>query len=487
MSSNLGAIGRLPVEVLSLIALQQLDGKGIYSLRLVCKAFKALVTPLAFKTLPFVRNYSDNNHGNQLVTQIQALATGASPYSQWAHTLLIDHGGLYPYLKRSPSYETNKKKALDGRAQFLVPAIESLRNLKRASFKMDTSDPYEEVLHVLAQLPKLDDLSLTLGWSFDRPPAALDEFSHLRILDLIYWRLFPSNLDAIESLLSRCSPNLESLALLPAAWPSSRSQWLEQQLKGELRNIPLRRVTADTTFPRLRKLVVNAYGIHLAGFSPTTFRVLTHLEIRSCGEGSVASSFWDSLTGAGVRLEALHIFPLAPAACDYLASYAGLRTLRLCHAPSEFAPSLSTESVEEMAHRLFYVILPAHQRTLQHLAFEGIKFEAFGLDQGRIEKVLNCEQLEVLWALYDHPSGRPYDTAHPDLIRLLSQIVTNLACLQQLTMQPALRSYNRPLPPGSITIPIEPRRALLAVFWGRAPTAPEACDEDRLLGKRPEG
>ncbi|KAJ3505983.1 hypothetical protein NMY22_g17395 [Coprinellus aureogranulatus] len=115
-------------------SLQQLDSKGIYSLRLVCKAFEALVTPLAFKTLPFVRNYSDNNHGNRLVTQIQALATGASPYSQWAHTLLIDHGGLYPYLKRSPSYETNKKKALDGRAQFLVPAIESLRNLKRARF-----------------------------------------------------------------------------------------------------------------------------------------------------------------------------------------------------------------------------------------------------------------------------------------------------------------------------------------------------------------
>lgn len=275
------------------------------------------------------------------------------------------------------------------------------------------------MLSALSKLPKLDDLSLTLGWSLDGPPAALDRFSNLRALDLTSWRLFPSNLDAIERLLGRCSGSLESLKLLPGTWPSNRWQWSDEHPETrELRNVPIRRVTAEISFPRLKRLVIGSDGIHLADFSAHTFGALTQLDIRFCTEESVRSRFWDSLSHAGIRLEALCVFPLAQSTCEYLVSYTGLRTLRLCHAPKEFAAPPPTEGVEGMADRVFNLILPQHQETLRNLAFEGIKLEPFALNDGKMDRVLDCKNLETLWAVYDHPSGRPYDTVHPDLVGL---------------------------------------------------------------------
>lgn len=42
---------------------------------------------------------------------------------------------------------------------------------------------------------------------------------------------------------------------------------------------------------------------------------------------------------------------------------------------------------------------------------------------------------------------------------MISRIISNLPMLHELTMQSVLRSYNRPLPPGSISVPISPPRA----------------------------
>lgn len=287
------------------------------------------------------------------------------------------------------------------------------------SFRIDPSDPYEDVLGSLSGLPKLEDLSLTLGWSLDRPPTTLDGFSDLRALDLTQWRLFPSYLDAIERLVKRCSASLEILKLLPGTWPNNRWQWSDVHPETkELRNVPIRRITADVTFPRLQKLVVGCDGIHLAEFPANAYGSLTHLDIRSCTEEGVRPRFWASLRDAGIRLEALGAFPLSQAACDYLVSYAGLRTLRLCHTPGEFAAPATIEGVEGMANSVFNAVLPKHEETLQYLAFEGIKFEAFSLEEAKMDKVLECKKLHTLWAVYDHPAGRPYDTAHPDIVRL---------------------------------------------------------------------
>lgn len=157
-SQNLGALERLPVEVLTFIVInvralshirvsvaqsmqvQHTDFKSVCTLRLTCKAFDTLAGPLAFSSLSFVRNYRDNNHGERLIALFRELAAGSSPYSRWAQTLLIDHDGLYPYLQTSGSYEKKTKKMLEDRAKLLVPAMESLTNLKRVRYVVHIID-----------------------------------------------------------------------------------------------------------------------------------------------------------------------------------------------------------------------------------------------------------------------------------------------------------------------------------------------------------
>ncbi|KAJ3535794.1 hypothetical protein NMY22_g6323 [Coprinellus aureogranulatus] len=495
----------LPVEVLALVlqAVKHADPSSLITMRLVCRAFNALAEPLAFELLSFVRNYSDENLGVRLIALLEALADGTSPYSRWAHTLLIEYDGLYPYLKTSPSLVKDTNRALEARAKLLGPAMGSLGNLKRASIRIDPGDPYEAVLSALSKLPKLDELRLSLShaWTSDSPLVTLDMFSNLCALELMEWRLFPSNLDAIERLLARCSSSLESLKLLTAAYPSNKWQWSDENAEeGEVRHVPFRRLTAETTFMRLKKLVIDSYGIHLSSFSPGNFAALTHLEIHWCTEDTVDAGFWTSLANSKIHLEALSVFPLVPRVCDYLASYSGLKTLRLCHGPRKVAPLLTSAYVEDMAERVFNTVLPKHRQTLRCLSFEGAKFDAFGLKRESVEKVLSCQRLECLWVLYDLPTGRPYDTAHPDFVNALSRIITSLPRLQELTFQPALRSYDIPLPPGSITIPVEPRKAesgrILATnvplrplktamargFWASVPEAEENLEVSLIGG-----
>lgn len=108
------------------------DFKTLFNSRLVCRLLNAVAEPPVFASLSL-----GGAHMGELeypVQRLQTLAAGATPYTRWAHTLLIEQGGLYPSLKGSNSSEERVQKALQDCQDVLVPAIISLSNLKCARY-----------------------------------------------------------------------------------------------------------------------------------------------------------------------------------------------------------------------------------------------------------------------------------------------------------------------------------------------------------------
>ena len=136
----------LPIEVLNLIAsnvritayschssdlqhfqLADVDFRALRVCRLVCRLLNAVAEPVVFGSLSF--GGESGKPAPRLVQRLETLATGTTLYTHWAHTLLIEQGGLHPSLNGSNSSEERVQMALQ---DVLSPAIGSLRNLKRA-------------------------------------------------------------------------------------------------------------------------------------------------------------------------------------------------------------------------------------------------------------------------------------------------------------------------------------------------------------------
>ncbi|TEB19388.1 hypothetical protein FA13DRAFT_373624 [Coprinellus micaceus] len=147
-------------------------------------------------------------------------------------------------------------------------------------------------------------------------------------------------------MIASSSMTLESLKITPKVGFAHRT-WGDapHPASGEVQKIPTGRLTGNCVLPGLTKLILGAQNVALSASCVRTFPNLTQLEIYSFISGNVSPSFWDALGSAGTLLQSLSIFPIDEPVSKYLASYSGLKTLRVCHLPGHPAPTLEIGKV----------------------------------------------------------------------------------------------------------------------------------------------
>ena len=258
------------------------------------------------------------------------------------------------------------------------------------SYYVKSWESYPLILSALANLPKLRGLSLIFISHIPRL-LPLEEFARLTEIELHSVVLSAEITEGLSAMIQRC-PDLKRLGITP--WKRSRP------LNGPPVPIPGTELAAlfpPTYQSKLTHFTSAKDSFLLSSSSVRFLSCLSHLHIRNTQ--NVHPSFWQTLQTDGIRLKSLAVYPLSPPVVKYLTSYSGLSDLSLTHA------KFSNGIIGDLAHELFFNILPCHQATLQHLSFgQYLPFEVWSITDEYLEAILLCRFLKTLCILFRHPS-----------------------------------------------------------------------------------
>jgi hypothetical protein len=266
---------------------------------------------------------------------------------------------------------------------------------------MVQAGPSAKVLRALAELPKLQDLSLTLGTTFREGTIPLETFSNLRVLTLASLPTCAATLQLIGRMVARC-PALEEMVL---------ENDIDEPYSTNLDTIFNASMHSPSFVPSLTKLRVMRNMFILSATSVPYLRSLLHLDLQ-IHAGKIEASFWQALAKNGVQIRYFAVYPLDIAAVRYLTSYEGLTELHfLGHRGME---------ARDCPHEVFHTALSHHRQSLRKLTFRDLDFQCWSITDKYLECVLKCQKLETLSLLYHHPYERlspaPQEKLSPDMV-----------------------------------------------------------------------
>ncbi|RXW12953.1 hypothetical protein EST38_g12901 [Candolleomyces aberdarensis] len=377
----------LPLDVLSLILkhVKKEDFKSLPVLRLVSKAMNALTEPMAFGTVS-IKFTGDRMHCVR--DQLSALASGQGPNARWTKRLHIAH--LVPLkLDQHDGYEPEHYQYLfECQNELLVKSIQSLEGVTWASFDAydrDEKGPYLDVISSLAQLPKLESLSLLFSSHFDEVESlGLDSFSNLRRLRLIRQPFTKPVMNEVRSMIVQ-SPDLEELTIETYTWQSVSGGGTTKETPPDMESLFEDAIHKPNFAPRLLKFTIGNNST-LSSKSVPYFRSLTHLNIGP-HYGKVEDTFWNALSHAEVVLHSLKLAVFTSAMIQYLTSYVGLNDLNI---------NCRYHDKETLARQVFSSVLPHHRSTLQCLSFVEFTSSVWGITEEHLECVTRCKALRTV-------------------------------------------------------------------------------------------
>ncbi|KAJ6449677.1 hypothetical protein C8R45DRAFT_144428 [Mycena sanguinolenta] len=334
------------------------------NLRAVCRSLNFAITPSFFSSLFIDVHRSRLEVG---LSHLEALATGKTPWSQFAHTLRIKN--LSPSLSVVVDVNKNRENdsinwddlnlAEDRMEQCLPPALESLKNVQTVLWTFtgcsDESRWTPEAIHdFMASLPQLETFSLTADeTSFSRNyDCDFDRLTGLRNLTL-------ASSDAMSlGYLSR------SLSRVVSQNPGLRSLHLQTTTR-HWGHPPL------NSFAELFHTVKQPLQLTELRMVRCSLRVdhslLPHLRFLRClwlfgGD----TSLWDRLREEGIRLSEICTDWITEGLLEYLSSYSGLEQLTVTCADAETA-----EESNRRTDKFFNNALPHHAQSLVSLSCRG--------------------------------------------------------------------------------------------------------------------
>ncbi|KAF6745029.1 hypothetical protein DFP72DRAFT_1077929 [Ephemerocybe angulata] len=399
-------------------------------LRLVSKAINEIVEPKVFASTSI--SFTDRPYAP---AQLEAMASGNSPYSQWTTSLSIRKMALLPLqvLAGDRFQGEERSQLLSCQTGFLVPALESLRKLRSVCLDVSRREPFEDVLSSLARLPNLEELRVLNCVNYEDNPLFLEKFSNLRHISLSSIYLHPSAVTTLKRMTAQSLSTLETLTLAPQqVWVPGTGVSTPVKLEDLFEES--RGVSSSPSLPALNALHVT--GVELAATSVHLLRSLVKLQVDTLDCGSepleldgVRDCFWEALESSGVRLERLAISHLTPTAVKYLTSYEGLRELLLG------SLSLSISHEDHFAE-LRPGVLTQHRKSLKILSLAHVA--EFICTERDLELICLCEQLDTLTFQVGYPESA-FDSERTPTISLdalFLRIAERLPRLRQLLIYP---------------------------------------------------
>ncbi|KAF6745030.1 hypothetical protein DFP72DRAFT_1077930 [Ephemerocybe angulata] len=416
----------LPYDVLVHISdkVYETDFASLCTLRLVSKATNEIAEPKVFASTSI--SFTNRPY---TPSQLEAMASGTSPYSRWTTNLSIPENALIPLelADRDPLQGEERDRLLACQTEFLVPALESLQKLKSVKFDTSRRSPYEDVLSALARLPNLEVL-INTNCDYHEPiPAHLEKFSSLRHIALSNIYLYPSTIAVLKRMLARSLTTLEIFALDPhQLWDPDAESYTSVKLEDLFDKGT--GTSPSPSLPALRALKVT--GVELAATSIPFLRSLVKLQVTSLEPYSndVEDGFWVALEKSGVHLEHLEMAHLSPAAIKYLISYEGLRELQL--------GSTSFSKSDDHFAQFGPDVLSKHRKMLTRLSLSCLDVAEFRCTEKDFELIYQCVQLDTLTFGYPESSSEPETAPIIPLDLLLPRLAERLPRLRQLCIFP---------------------------------------------------
>ncbi|KAF5318390.1 hypothetical protein D9611_013927 [Ephemerocybe angulata] len=451
-----------PLELLEHIVKTDPSIGNLRQLRLVSKAMKDIVDPLAFSSTTI--SFSDIEEN--LRTQLESMASGTSPNSLWTTRLFIQDLVQLDGPESDESVD-NYNAVLALQKSKLIPAIAALKEVKCVHFNLSTREPYVEVIAALARLSKLRTLRVSVSEFKGQKVAAFSRISNLEEIQLD----------------SKWSSGFQKAArrLILASLPTLKKLYLEQFPQSnamELRKLILPENFAESSPPSpLTSLCL--FGPNEIAVDQSCARLLrnlTHLDIRNLNvivahQFDSNASFWDALSSSNTHLHSLLAYPLTPSLIRYLLSYAGLSSLRIESDHEVIEYIYQPEGVANLAQTLFASVLPRHCATLKRLSLVGLNYRFWALTEATLNEVVSCHALERLDVIYHFPREMQdnllfaSETPFIDMSRLLSRLLNgeNLPHLHTIALAPARKLDNAF---GKAVINVKDSQAFLAA-WQR--------------------
>ncbi|KAF6761753.1 hypothetical protein DFP72DRAFT_1165442 [Ephemerocybe angulata] len=410
-----------PLELLEHIVKTDPSIGNLRQLRLVSKAMKDIVDPLAFSSTTI--SFSDIEEN--LRTQLESMASGTSPNSLWTTRLFIQDLVQLDGPESDESVD-NYNIVLALQKSKLIPAIAALKEVKCVHFNLSTREPYAEVIAALARLSKLRTLRVSVSEFKGQKVAAFSRISNLEEIQLD----------------SKWSSGFQKAArrLILASLPTLKKLYLEQFPQSnamELRKLILPENFAESSPPSpLTSLCL--FGPNEIAVDQSCARLLrnlTHLDIRNLNV--IVAHQLDSNASDREVIEYIY----------------------------------QPEGVANLAQTLFASVLPRHRATLKRLSLVGLNYRFWALTEATLNEVVSCHALERLDVIYHFPREMQdnllfaSETPFIDMSRLLSRLLNgdNLPHLHTIALAPARKPDNAF---GKEVINVKDSQAFLAA-WQR--------------------
>lgn len=417
----------LPQDILDLVFKEshiQCSPAQYRDLRLLSKSLKNFVEPQAFSGVSIA--FCAANMA-VIGAKLSWIASGASPYTRWARTLVI--GDLIPVKPVAPNeyaYEPfeaeDRQRMLEYQTRWLIPAIEALKNVQTASFRSSRRYPFEEVIKSLSGLSSLEDLSLV---SIDLETPELAGFSNLKALRLAYPVTTAS--EGLHGIFARSA----TLTVLDIDMPPVEKDDGTTGLHDLSTLIPesvSRRQSAH-----LKDLRVGRHVMLSAKCIPS-LQSLTTLKL-DWNSATPPAAFWKSLEVAGIYLRTLHVSKFERCIAHYTLSYSGLEELDLAWVGQRMEEDLVLE--DEISNHFYHSVVPKHAGSLKTLQIKGTCVGPWCVTQSNMKAITKCSGLRRLAILYFFPrdagSVSSQSFSMSDLFRTLAK---ELPGLHELLLQP---------------------------------------------------
>lgn len=274
--------------------------------------------------------------------------------NEWAHRIIMDALKTFPTLYRFKVHLSNVKFPLE---------LDSLKYLEELTLEetspMHHEDIFESLAKGIAQNQGLSSIGISRSWRYYRPGAP--NFQNLHQL----FKHYPATAPPLR---------LRHLAL---------RAWLIR-----LDNITLPHLTHLTSLSLTR--TVEDDVTHATSFTTHTQEDPSFLQERK-KYGSKLEDIWQALIHAGVRLEAITADVVPNSFLDYLASYSGLKKLRLT--PGGFHEGASSDATAE---QFFSATLDSHVQSLEDLQIASLFEGLWCVGSHNLEVLSKCTKLKKL-------------------------------------------------------------------------------------------
>ncbi|KIM44339.1 hypothetical protein M413DRAFT_379456 [Hebeloma cylindrosporum] len=428
------------------------------NLRLTCKQFGEFLNPRLFRELTISFSLSTYEkdlakvrilattdcHAASSGTQMLKIASVSPAYNPVprAWKLVDDEWVMDPGSEVPPEIRAAEEEL----KKYLFKAIASLKNVQSVEWKPGYKDGDWAQIDVMNALKTLPNLRvIILHASLFKVPPSLQDLSNIQKISAcdVTVQHTPGILDNISKLVAQ-SPKLTSIDMTGSArYAGGKCASLHDIFKHYPQGFPplqLQRLSLEyylvkldeVTLPHLRHLTSlnlmyieepfggrRRWGTHEPSGSESSEGNQTY--------GSTFDDIWEALKISGIYLQELALDIVVPSFLEYLASYSGLKKLRLI--PGGFDEGDSSDS---MANQFFSAPLTNHVQSLEYLSISALYEGSWCFGPWNQAIVSRCTNLKALEMAITSRSIEDVDSKGNMIGRLLDTVSDFMPKLERL-------------------------------------------------------